>query len=98
MHFGKPMLVMPENTVEQRVNALALERMGLGEQLHHQEFDLRRLSAFLGRAPRYAARATSARRDGRAEAVAALEQFAGELSRGQRAAPATLSLGAWRFA
>ena len=30
MHFGKPMLAMPEDTVEQRLNGAAIERLGVG--------------------------------------------------------------------
>jgi uncharacterized protein (TIGR00661 family) len=98
MHYGKPLLVMPENSVEQRVNALAIERLGIGERCEARELSPRRLAAFLAQVPRHAARARALRRDGRAEAVAALEALAAELQRARRPRPGTLMLGAWKFA
>jgi uncharacterized protein (TIGR00661 family) len=85
LHFGKPVFVMPEGTVEQRVNAAAVERAGIGMQLPHDRLtpDLLRMfvareTIFLGNMRRRGAR------DGRVEALAALEGFAAEVARGDR--------------
>ncbi len=98
MHFGKAMLVLPENTVEQRVNALALSRLGIGEACDARDLSAARLRRFLSRADEYGARAKALRRDGRREALKALEELAGELARARRPQPGNLMLGAWRFA
>jgi uncharacterized protein (TIGR00661 family) len=94
MWFAKPMLVMPEDTVEQRLNAAAVERAGLGLQIDSRRitrFAFERLLADEGRF-RDAARGNA--RDGRADAIAALERFARELTTG---AP-RVGERAWRYA
>jgi uncharacterized protein (TIGR00661 family) len=98
MHFGKPMLVMPENSVEQRVNALALTQLGMGEACDARSLTVELLRRFLGRAQAYGERARALRRDGRSEAVAVLEAQAAELQAARRPLPGTLMLGAWKFA
>jgi len=77
--FGKPMLVMPENTVEQRLNAAAVERLGIGRAVDHDAIDERVLGEFLGAAESHRETMKPAVRDGRAEAVGAIEGFAREL-------------------
>jgi uncharacterized protein (TIGR00661 family) len=79
LHFGKPMLVMPEDSVEQRLNAAAIERCGIGRRLDHRRLNAATVRAFLDEDERFADRTRWHARDGRAEAVAALERFAGEL-------------------
>lgn len=80
LHFGKPLVVMPEDSVEQRINAAAVERCGVGVQVDRHRLTPERLRAFLDGAERYADRTRWHARDGRAEAVAALERFAHELA------------------
>jgi uncharacterized protein (TIGR00661 family) len=79
--FGKPMLVTPENTVEQRLNAAAVERLGIGQQVRHEDVDAPLLSSFLASVDHYRRTMRPAFCDGRAEALAAIEGFARELGR-----------------
>lgn len=91
IHYGKPMLVAPEATVEQRMNAAAVERMGIGEATTFAELDAARIGAFLGRVPELAAATRRHRRDGRREALGVLEQWMAELVRGQ-GSPASVGI------
>ncbi len=77
--LGKPMLVTPEHTVEQRLNAAAVERLGIGRAVRHADIDLGVFSAFLSDAEGYRTTLRHAARDGRAEALVAIEAFAREL-------------------
>jgi len=85
--LGKPMLVTPEHTVEQRVNAAAVERLGIGRSVRHADLDAGVLRAFLAEVDVYRETMRGAVRDGRAEALSAIERFAHELHR-PRAVPA----------
>jgi uncharacterized protein (TIGR00661 family) len=80
MWFGKPMLVMPENTVEQRLNAAAVERMGIGMRVRAEDVSAPLVKAWLAEETRFSTTAVRSARDGRLEAIAALETFARELS------------------
>jgi len=82
MAYAKPVLVVPESTVEQRLNAREIVRMGIGESLELGRLTAEAVRAFLGRADLYAARAGQLHRDGRADAIAWLERWLAEL--GQR--------------
>lgn len=79
IHYGKPMLVAPETTVEQRMNAAAVERMGIGEATTFAELTAPRISAFLSRVPEHTAATRRHRRDGRREALEVLEEWMAEL-------------------
>jgi uncharacterized protein (TIGR00661 family) len=92
MHLGKPILVLPEDTPEQRMNALAVERMGVGGQIRRAQFSAAAIHGFLASERRYAERARSLRRDGREASIVALETFARELCGARRSA----AVGAWR--
>jgi uncharacterized protein (TIGR00661 family) len=78
--LGKPLLVMPESSVEQRVNAAAVERCGVGMQVAHEALTPQHLHQFIAREPELRAHARAVTRDGRVEALAALEGFAAELA------------------
>jgi uncharacterized protein (TIGR00661 family) len=93
--FGKPMLVMPEHTVEQRLNAAALERLGIGLQVDLAEIDAGTFERFLAREGDFRESIRLAVRDGRVEALSAIEGFARELVRERRARAAQRT---WRFA
>jgi uncharacterized protein (TIGR00661 family) len=86
MALGKPMLVLPEATVEQRLNAREIVRLGIGEQLSLSGLNAESIARFLARAPEYAERCRARARDGRVEAIQILERWIGELSRRPRAA------------
>ncbi|MEM9490102.1 MAG: glycosyltransferase family protein [Myxococcota bacterium] len=80
MHYGKAMLVMPEECVEQRMNALAIAREGVGEWLPSTDITAARVASFLARAARYGANALSKALDGRREAMLILERWFAELA------------------
>jgi uncharacterized protein (TIGR00661 family) len=86
MAYAKPVLVVAESTVEQRLNAREIVRMGIGESLLPAELDQRSILAFLSRADAYAARARELAIDGRAQAIEWLERWIGELSAERREA------------
>ncbi|MCC6217662.1 MAG: hypothetical protein IT376_22580, partial [Polyangiaceae bacterium] len=69
MHFGKPMLVMPERCVEQRLTAAEIVRLGVGEEVALAALSAGVIERFLGRAPAYARNARARARDGRRDAV-----------------------------
>jgi uncharacterized protein (TIGR00661 family) len=93
--FNKPMLVMPEHTVEQRLNAAALERLGIGMQVQRTEIDGATIRRFLETEDVFRKSMRHALRDGRAEAIVALETFARELA---SARPARAATRAWKLA
>ncbi len=80
MHLGKPLLVMPEDCVEQRLNARAVERLGIGMRVEPRALTAAHLQRLLQQRDAFAARMRELRRDGLAEAVAAIEGFVAELA------------------
>jgi uncharacterized protein (TIGR00661 family) len=82
MWLGKPMLVMPERCVEQRMNANALVQMGLGMRVEQRALKAEHLQQFLARRDEFAARMRMHSRDGLAESLQAMEQFIEELAPG----------------
>ena len=83
LHLGKPMFVMAENTVEQRTNARAIERIGFGRAIEHEHVTSRAIQGFLAEVGRYRDNARKLARDGTEEAAGALLRFAGDLSKGR---------------
>lgn len=77
--FGKPVLALPEDSLEQHVNADTVERMGIGEKTSEREVTAARLRRFLKRTDAYAAAIGPHRRDGMPEAVEAIEGYIEEL-------------------
>jgi uncharacterized protein (TIGR00661 family) len=86
MLLGKPLLVMPEATVEQRLNAREIVRLGIGEQILLSQLTPEAIAGFLERTPAYAERCQSHAHDGRPEAIQIIEHWIGELSRRPSAA------------
>jgi uncharacterized protein (TIGR00661 family) len=81
IHLGKPMLVAPEASAEQRLNARELDRLGLGRQVAHRDISAGVLREFLAEVDRL--RATPVRPapgSGNAAAIEAIESFACELA------------------
>ncbi|HTP24358.1 MAG TPA: glycosyltransferase family protein [Anaeromyxobacteraceae bacterium] len=87
VYLGKPLLVLPEESTEQRVNACAVERLGIGEQVSFQDLSAGVVRRFLARGERYIERARWITRDGRRESIDALERFAAELTGGRPVEP-----------
>lgn len=87
IHFGKPMLVVPEDAFEQRLNAHLIERMGVGMKASLGHLTPSDVDRFLANENHYRAHMREHARDGRSEAIATLRQFIDELK-----APAARSL------
>jgi len=81
IHFGKGMLLLPEQSLEQRLNARFVQQWGIGRQVSPGELSTELFREFLAGSAELAARVRAYQRDGLAEAVAAIEQAIGELSR-----------------
>jgi uncharacterized protein (TIGR00661 family) len=79
IYLGKPVCVMPEACVEQRLNAAAVERLGIGMRLSARRFSAERLRAFLDDLDSYEANLARHVRDGVQESLDAIEQFLTEL-------------------
>jgi uncharacterized protein (TIGR00661 family) len=79
MYLGKALLAVPDGSTEQQVNALAVERLGIGGRAPRGALDARSIGAFLERAEACGARARSLARDGTDLAIEAIERFAVEL-------------------
>ena len=79
IHFGKPMLLLPEQSLEQRLNARFVQQWGIGRRVWPGELSAELFREFLSGADELAARVRTHRRDGLAEAVAAIEQAIAEL-------------------
>ncbi|MEL6181792.1 MAG: glycosyltransferase family protein [Myxococcota bacterium] len=80
MYYGKAMLVVPEDCVEQRMNALALVKEGVGEKITRAQLTPQRVHTFLRAAPDYARCAQQRSCDGRQDALELLETWFQELT------------------
>lgn len=79
LHFRKPMLVMPEDCIEQRVNARGLVSLGIGEQESQFRIKADTIHRFLAREHEFLDNIASAARNGRFEAITAVEQCLSEI-------------------
>ncbi len=79
IHFRKPLLLMPYDSFEQRLNATAIERMGLGVQTSRRQVCAEQIEAFLANESDYVAHFPDRLTDGCARAIEAIERFAAEL-------------------
>ncbi|MEN8720956.1 MAG: glycosyltransferase family protein [Oceanococcaceae bacterium] len=70
--LGKPTLLVPEDVVEQRLNAAMVVKMGIGEQTRLSTLTGYDIERFLLRVDEYAARVPEYQREGNKEAMAAL--------------------------
>ena len=91
IHLGKPVLALPEDAVEQRLNARALVTMGVGESASLHRLPLNRLGGFLDNVPAYARATARHRSDGLAPAITALQRHIRELTAAPRPAPGPLA-------
>jgi uncharacterized protein (TIGR00661 family) len=80
MALGKPVLVVPENSVEQRMNAAAVERMAIGERVEAERLTAATIARFLERSAVYAESCRRLARGGQQEAVETLQRWIAELS------------------
>jgi uncharacterized protein (TIGR00661 family) len=92
IYLAKPVLVMPERCVEQRANAAAVERLGIGTSLCPRRLTAARVREFLARGPEFTRHMGRHVRDGLEEALATIDRFIHELApRPGRAAPVAAS-------
>jgi uncharacterized protein (TIGR00661 family) len=80
LYLGKPMLVTPEGSAEQRLNARELERLGLGRRVAHPDISGGLLRGFLAEVDRLRGSSRPASRNGNAEALVAIDSLARELT------------------
>lgn len=85
IHFGKPILAVPEDAFEQRLNAHMIERMGVGLKSTLSGLTPSDVDRFLANEHSYRSHMKEHAGDGRDEAIATLQQFIEELAAGQRA-------------
>lgn len=80
MYFRKPLLVLPEDSLEQRLSAAAIETMEIGMRTHRDTVTADQLREFLAGRDRFAANIPDTPADGQSRAVAAIEEYARELT------------------
>jgi uncharacterized protein (TIGR00661 family) len=83
IYFGKPMLAIPMACMEQRLNAIMIERMGVGMYARRGQITGKLLREFLAREEEFASAARREFHDGAREAIEAVEQSAEELLTGR---------------
>jgi uncharacterized protein (TIGR00661 family) len=81
IHFGKPILALPEQAFEQRLNAHMIERMGVGMRGDMARLTPSDIDRFLGNESWYRSHMDEHARDGRQDAIETLHRFIGELVR-----------------
>jgi len=79
IHFGKPILALPEEAFEQRLNAYMIERMGVGMRGDRHQLTPSDVDRFLGNYDYYRSNMGDHARDGRAEATETLHRYVSEL-------------------
>lgn len=79
-YFGKPVLAMPQDCLEQRINAYQVEKMGQGVHVPRGKLTPDKLRRFLEQEEAFRGQIVRQTRDGAAEAVDALETFITELT------------------
>jgi uncharacterized protein (TIGR00661 family) len=87
LSLEKPVLVFPECCAEQRMNARAVERLGIGMQASFGEFTAATIRKFLGRLGEFHENIRRHRRDGLPEALSIIDQFLRELAPAASAEP-----------
>jgi uncharacterized protein (TIGR00661 family) len=79
MFLGKPVLVFPEKCAEQRMNALAVENLGIGMRADFRDFTAPTIRGFLSRREEFVGNIQKNWRDGLPEALKAIDQALREL-------------------
>ncbi|MDR3419545.1 MAG: glycosyltransferase family protein [Nevskia sp.] len=86
IHFGKPILALPEEAFEQRLNAYMIERMGVGMRGDRHRLTPSDIDRFMGNYDYYRSNMGDHARDGRAEATETLHRYVDDLGRGKQPA------------
>jgi uncharacterized protein (TIGR00661 family) len=79
LFLEKPVLVFPECCAEQRMNALAVERLGIGMRASFGNFTAATVGTFLARLETFTENIRRHRRDGLADSLNAIDRFLHEL-------------------
>lgn len=79
LYLRKPILALPEDAFEQRLNAWMVEQMGVGMQAQLSRLTPSDVDSFLGNLDTYRRNTQEYARDGRAEAIETLQRFIHEL-------------------
>ncbi len=80
IHFCKPMLLLPEESLEQRLNARYVSKWRIGVSAAPADISSDFLRKFLSRTDEFAANIPSRRRDGLAEMLKAIDKYVEELT------------------
>jgi uncharacterized protein (TIGR00661 family) len=83
IHLGKPLLLLPEQALEQELNAMYVRRWGIGDWTTAPKLTPDFIRGFLARIDEMAARVPEYRRDGLGEALDALDRAIASLSDGR---------------
>lgn len=86
IHFGKPLLAMPEDAFEQRLNAHMIERMGVGMRGDLKQLTPSDVDRFLGGHDWYRSNMREHAGNGRSEATEILHRYIGDLMQGRKPA------------
>ncbi|WP_051748929.1 glycosyltransferase family protein [Nevskia soli] len=81
IHFSKPILAVPEEAFEQRLNAYMIERMGVGMRGDRHRLTPSDIDRFMGNYDYYRSNMGEHAGDGRAEATETLHRYVNELGR-----------------
>lgn len=79
IHLGKPILAVPEDAFEQRLNAHMVETMGAGQRADLRQLTPSDVDRFMGNLGWYRSNMRGHTGDGRAEAIMTLHRYIGEL-------------------
>jgi len=79
INLNKPLLLMPEESLEQRLNARFVHRWRIGMETRPKQVTTELLRRFLDRMDEFAGNIPAHRRDGLAEATDAIERAIGDL-------------------
>lgn len=80
IHFAKPMLLMPEQSLEQRINGRFIQQWRAGLSVVPKQVTGQFLRDFLARHDEFAVNVRRHQRDGLSEALAAIDQAVAELT------------------
>jgi len=79
IHLGKPILAIPEDAFEQRLNAHMIETMGVGMRAELRSLTPSDVDRFMGNTAWYRSNMREHARDGRDEAIETLRRYIAEL-------------------
>jgi len=87
VYFRKPVLGIPIDCIEQRVNALQIEKLGIGRMAARDDVDAALLHGFLAHESAFVANFNAPASDGIADAIDAIEDLATGLLKAPAEAP-----------